>query len=115
MQVIAAHGWPVSRMTEAGFAILLRSHQVQYLQPAVLDDEIEVATWASDIKRSTATRHYTIHRVSDGKLLTQVHTLGVWVDLASGRPIRIPKGFMDDFAPNLVLRETSDGTRPASS
>jgi acyl-CoA thioester hydrolase len=103
MQVIAAHGWPVTRMTEEGFAILLRRHQIQYIQPAVLDDEIEIATWASDVRRSTATRHYTIRRVCDGALLAQVNTLGVWIDLATGRPIRIPPGFMEDFAPNLVM------------
>lgn len=102
MQVIAAHGWPVTRMMNAGFAILLRQHQIQYLQPAFLEDELEIATWASNIKRSTATRHYTITRVSDGALLVQMDTLGVWVNLESGRPIRIPSDFIADFAPNIV-------------
>jgi acyl-CoA thioester hydrolase len=102
MQVIAAHGWPASRMTSAGFAIILRRHQIQYLQPARLGDELEIATWASNVKRSTATRHYTISRVSDGALLARVNTLGVWIDLATGRPIRIPPDFIREFAPNIV-------------
>ena len=106
MQVIAAHGWPVDRMTSAGFAIILRRHQIEYLQPARRDDELEIATWASDVKRSSATRHYTISRVSDGALLAQIHTLGVWIDLATGRPIRIPADFIQNFAPNIV----QDGT-----
>jgi acyl-CoA thioester hydrolase len=102
MQVIAAHGWPIGRMTGEGFAILLRRQQIQYLQPAKLDDELKLSTWASGVKRSSATRHYTICRQSDGALLARVNTLGVWVDLASGRPIRIPPEFLDDFAPNIV-------------
>jgi len=102
MQVIAAHKWPWKRMADAGFAIFLRKHQVQYLQPALLGDELELSTWAYDIKRSTATRAYAIRRAGDGVLLAQVHSLGVWVDLATGRPIRIPADLLADFAPNLV-------------
>jgi acyl-CoA thioester hydrolase len=107
MQVVAAHKWPWKRMAEAGFAIFLRKHQIQYLQPALLGDELELSTWAYDVKRSTATRHYAIRRAGDGALLAQVHSLGVWVELASGRPIRIPADLMADFAPNLVTDHRS--------
>ncbi len=100
--VIAAHGWPAARMAAEGFAIILRRHQIEHFAAATLDDELEVATWVSDVKRATATRHYTIRRARDGTLLTRVDTLGVWVDLATGRPIRIPPAFLADFAPNLV-------------
>lgn len=100
--VIAAHGWPPERMAAQGFAIILRRHQIENLVSSALDDELEIATWASDVKRVTSTRHYTIRRVTDGTLLTRVDTLGVWVDLTSGRPIRIPPDFLTDFAPNLV-------------
>ena len=102
MQVIAAHHWPVSRMLKEGFAILLRRNQVQYLQSAVLGDQLSITTWASAVKRSTAARHYTIKRTGDGQVLANVHSLGVWIDLSTGRPIRIPPGLLADFAPNLV-------------
>lgn len=102
MQVIAAHGWPVSRMAAEGFAILLRRQQIQYLQPAFMDDELLISTWASAVKRSTAIRHYTIRRAQDGAAIANIHTLGVWVDLTSGKPIRIPPGFISDFLPNIV-------------
>ena len=45
MQVIAAHHWPVERMMAEGFGILVRRNQVQYLQPALLNDELEIKTW----------------------------------------------------------------------
>ncbi len=102
MQVIAAHGWPVQRMIAADMAILIRKHQIQYLQPAVLDDELELATWASDVRRSTAWRYYTIRRVGDCALVAQVNSLGVWVDLHKGVPVRIPAQFLADFAPNIT-------------
>jgi acyl-CoA thioester hydrolase len=100
--VIAAHRWPAARMAAQGFAIILRRHQMENLACAALDDELEFATWVSEVKRVSATRHYIIRRVTDQALLTRVDTLGVWVDLTSGRPIRIPTDFLADFAPNLV-------------
>ncbi len=102
IRVVAAHGWPVARMTAAGFAIILRRHQIDYLAPAFLDDELEISTWAAHVRRSTAMRYYTITRLADDRLLARVHTYAVWLELATGRPIRIPPHFMDDFAPNLA-------------
>jgi acyl-CoA thioester hydrolase len=98
---IAAYQWPVTRMIQEGHAIVARRHQVEYLQPAVLDDELEIVTWASQVKRVSALRHYTITRVSDGALLARVHTLGVWMNLKTGQPARFPQQLLDDFAPNL--------------
>jgi acyl-CoA thioester hydrolase len=101
LQAVAAHNWPVDRMASAGFGIMLRKLQVQYLQPAFLDDELEISTWVSGVRRSSAIRHYTIRRVTDGVLLAQAHTLGAWVELESGRLVRIPSEMLDDFAPNI--------------
>jgi len=102
IQVAAAFGWPVERMMAENFAIIVRKHQIEYLQPALLDDELEIATWVSDVKRATAIRHYTMTRVSGGLLIAQAHTLYVWVDIAFQKPIRIPPQFLADFAPNIV-------------
>ncbi len=102
-QVVAAHHWPMERMIEVGFAVLLRRSQVDYWQPACLDDEIEIATWASDFKRATAIRHYQVYRVSDGALLASSHGMGVWVNLKTNQPMRVPKDFFEDFRSNIVL------------
>jgi acyl-CoA thioester hydrolase len=102
MAVIAAHGWPAARMAAEGFAIILRRHRMVCISPVGPDDELEVATWVSDVKRVSATRHYTIARRRDGALLARVDTLGVWVNLATGRPIRIPDQCATDFAPNVA-------------
>ncbi len=102
MQVLAAHGWPINRMLEDNFAILIRRHQIQYRQPAILGDELIISTWASYVRRSHATRHYVIQRKSDGVQLATVHSLGVWVNLESGKPMRIPEDFLSDFSTNIV-------------
>lgn len=102
MHAIAAHGWPISRMIDEGFAIFIRRHQVQYLRPAVLGDDMLISTWVSDVRRSTATRHYLIQRKSDQEKLAVIHTKGVWVDLKTGKPIRIPENLLADFSANIV-------------
>ena len=51
---------------------------------------------------ATAVRHYGISRVADGALLARAHVLWVFIDLATGRPCRIPTAFLAAFAPNVA-------------
>ena len=101
-QLVKHFQWPAQRMRDEGFAILFRKHQIQYVQPALFDDEIEVASYVYDVKRASAMRYYSLTRVSDGALLAQVNSLGVWVDLKTGRPARFPDRFLADFAANAA-------------
>ncbi|MBI5879427.1 MAG: acyl-CoA thioesterase [Chloroflexi bacterium] len=102
MEVSIAHGWPLARMMKHGFGIVARRHQIEYREAATLGDEIDVQTWVSDVKRVSADRHYLIRRAADGVVLTRVRSHFAWVDLASGRPIRIPPQFLNDFAANIA-------------
>jgi acyl-CoA thioester hydrolase len=101
-QVATAFGWPATRMQAEGFGILVRKLHLHYKQPAVLDDELEIATWAYGARRVTAQRAYTLRRVRDGAVLMEAHGLYAWVDLATGQPIRIPERLMTAFAENFV-------------
>jgi acyl-CoA thioester hydrolase len=101
-QSVAAYGWPLQRLTEVGHAILIRRARIEYLQPAVLDDELEISTWIYNVRMVSAMRHYDIHRIRDGALLARIDQLGAWVDLANGRPGRIPVQFLEDFGPNIA-------------
>ena len=101
MEMMVAGGWSAARMHAQGFGIVAREYRIQYLVPALLDDELEVATWVSNVKRASASRHYTITRVSDGEPIVRAQALWVWVDLSSGRPLRIPADFMQAFADNV--------------
>jgi len=102
VRVAAAFGWPMARMKAEGFGVVAREYHIEHKQPAVLDDELTIATWVSDVRRSTAVRHYTITRAADGTLIVRANMQWVWVDLATGRPVRIPDAFAADFAPNIV-------------
>jgi acyl-CoA thioester hydrolase len=102
MQVMAAHGWPPARMWSEGVAPVARRHQIEYLQPAVLDDELELATWASDMSGDSFVRHTTIMRVSDGALSARVRSVYGLFDLATRKSVSIPSAFMADFESNTA-------------
>jgi acyl-CoA thioester hydrolase len=96
-QALAACGWPWMRLAERGIGVYIRRNHIQYFQPALPGDALHVTTWASNVRRSTAERHYTIRRAGDETLLAQAWTLSVWVSLETGQPVRIPKDFLADF------------------
>jgi acyl-CoA thioester hydrolase len=98
-----SRGWTMTRMLEeGGFAIVARRYRIEYLEPAHLDEEIELATWISDVRRASAVRHFTVRRAAGGALLARARALWAWIDPASGRPVRIPEAFIADFAENVV-------------
>ncbi len=101
-QVSIAHGWPLDRMLDMHLGIVARRYRIEYRQPALMGDELEIATYVSDAKRATAVRHYTIHRRRDNALLVRAHVLWVWIDLATGRPRRIPDEFRESFRDNIA-------------
>lgn len=99
VDLCAAYGWPLDRCTDEGFAIVLRRHQIAYAESVRLGDELEIRTWASDLKRAMAVRHYLL--ASEGKEVARFRSQYVWIDISSRRPIRIPASFLEDFRPNF--------------
>jgi acyl-CoA thioester hydrolase len=102
MRVAAAYNWPLERMRAEEFTTLARHHHIEYRQPALLGDELELATWLSDVERTSAVRHYTVTRVSDGASLARARTLLQWADPETEQPVAIPAAFLGDIAPNIT-------------
>ena len=67
-----------------------RSHHIEYLRPAFLDDSVRATTWIHDVGRVRSTRKYTFHRASDETLLARGETDWVFIRIADGRPTAIP-------------------------
>jgi acyl-CoA thioester hydrolase len=104
-QAFAAFGWPFAHLEEAGVAVHLRRLHIQYLQPALLDDDLEISTWMSDVRRASALRHYTIQRANDQAAIARACNYSVWVGTSAqvvGRPVRIPKQMLADTAPMVA-------------
>jgi acyl-CoA thioester hydrolase len=69
-------------------AWVARRHEIDYLAPARLGDEIVLRTWVGEAQGLTFERFTEIRR-ADGQVLARARTLWVPVDRATGRPRRV--------------------------
>lgn len=74
-----------------------RRHEIDYLKPALPDDELIARTWVGEADGATFERFVEIHRPSDDRVLAKVRTLWVAVDARSHRPRRIPEAMVRLF------------------
>jgi acyl-CoA thioester hydrolase len=93
----AAQGWPGPRYQEAGYGWVVRSHTIEYLQPAFAGDEIIVRTWVATMKKATSIRRYRILRAPDGTLLATAETKWAFINYATRQPTRIPREVAEAF------------------
>ena len=93
----AAQGWPTRAYYEQGSGWVVRSHFIEYLVPAFVDDEIVVRTWIADMKRVTSLRRYELIRPLDGKKLAVASTNWAYVKFATLQPCRVPPEVIGAF------------------
>jgi acyl-CoA thioester hydrolase len=70
---------------------VVRSHEIQYLRPALAGERLAVDTRVASMSVANSVRRTVITRVMDGALLCKASTDWVFVDVARGRPRRIPE------------------------
>ena len=63
-------------------------HEIDYLSPAVLGDEIVVRTWVG-VAEGLSFERFTEIRRADGRALARARTLWCPVDARSGKPQRV--------------------------
>ncbi len=93
----AAQGWTGQRYHRLGSGWVVRSHKIDYLQPAFAGDRIVVRTWVATMKKATSLRRYRIFRQSDEILLATAETKWAFIDYGTGNPMRIPREVAESF------------------
>src|SRR5262245_38191148 len=95
----AAQGWPGDAYHKLGAGWVVRSHQIEYLQPAFAGDEIVVHTWVADMKKATSLRRYRIVRCRGDKEVVLVTAATDWafIHFATRMPKRIPPEVSGSF------------------
>lgn len=79
-------------------ACVVHRHELDYLMPAHLGDELEVATWiAENDGRLTMWRGFQFRRVADGRTVFRARTQYVTVKLSNGRARRMPQSFVEAY------------------
>lgn len=93
----AAQGWPIEAYQTLGMGWVVRSHYIEYLTSALLNDEIIVRTMIEDMKKVTSRRRFLILRSSDEVLLAKAATEWAFIDYATSSPKRIPPEVANAF------------------
>jgi acyl-CoA thioester hydrolase len=83
---------------EFGGSWFVRTHRIEYLKPAFLNDEITVITWVADWRKVRSLRRYRFIR--DQTVLAEGETDWVFVDAATGRPKPITEQIVSAFGVN---------------
>jgi acyl-CoA thioester hydrolase len=88
----AAQGWPAAAYQKLGAGWVVRSHQIEYRQPAFTGDAIVVRTWVANLKKVTSLRRYDIIRADEQKksILAIAATDWAFIHFATHQPRRIP-------------------------
>ncbi len=89
-------------------------HEIDYLAPALLGDELVVRTQVGHARGLTFERHTDVRRVRDGRVLARSRTLWCPVDPRTGRPRRVSDALRALFS--LPLRNADgDADRDAQA
>jgi acyl-CoA thioester hydrolase len=84
---------------ERGTGWVVRRLSVRYLGQAAYGDEVEAATWVSQMRGPFSTREYDLTRAGDGAPVARGQAQWVYLDLHKGQPRRFPPEYADQFAP----------------
>lgn len=121
----AAAGWPSARLqAEVGAVFLARRHEIEFVRPAYENDVLQIVTWPEAMSGARAHRVYEVRKIEadplnlpPGRLVTggelsaartstimvRARTEWAFVDVARGRPVRIPDIVTNDF----LMEETA--------
>ena len=85
-----AQGWPLERYVAEGSGWVVRSHTITYKRPAFLGEVLTACTWIAGFSPRSTPRRYLFWRAADKCVLAEAETIWVFVNLATGRPTKVP-------------------------
>ncbi|MCC2637910.1 MAG: acyl-CoA thioesterase [Moraxellaceae bacterium] len=89
-----------------GHGMVARRHELDYLLPTHLGEEIWLATWILRSDRLSIRRGYQFLRPGDGATVFRGRTHWVCVDIKEGRVRRMPAEFQAAYVSPLQIEET---------
>jgi acyl-CoA thioester hydrolase len=99
--VALAHSASVALGLEAyqriGAVFVVVRHEIDYVRPALRGDLVQARTWISGVGAAKCDRSTQLVRKSDGQVLAKGLTTWGFVEMATGRPTRIPEEVRSAF------------------
>lgn len=91
-------GWDAYQ--RLGCGVVATRHEIDYLYPAFVDQQLEVATWCTGSdQRLRLRRNYQVREKETGRTCVRGQTLWVCVDIKTGKPRRMPAEFVEVYQP----------------
>lgn len=98
-----ALGLSIERYRELDRAMVVHRHELDYLAPAFVEDELTLATWIVECDgRFSLTRRFQLQRKRDAKTLLNARTRFACVALSNGRPKRLPDEYQAIYGEAVV-------------
>ena len=96
---IEALGLGLAQYLELKHAMVAVEHHVQYRKAALEGEEVILRTWLDDINALYSFRQYAFYRPKDQSILFVGNTKWACIEIASGRPKRMPPTFTQAYKP----------------
>jgi len=84
---------------EFGVLFVVKHVDIEYMKPAVLDDELQLKTRMKTMKNTSFTMQQTLYR--EKKILSDMHVAIVCVDTKTIKPVRLPGILRSKMEPYL--------------
>ncbi len=99
----AAVGYPEARILEMQRGMAVRTLTLEYLAACFEGDRILIANWiVANDGRLRATRRFQVINATRAEVALRGDVLYVCMNLASGRPVRMPSEFVEAYAATAV-------------
>ena len=99
VQEVATAHWnaAATEQQKADYAWVVLRHEIDYLRPALLGEELVARTYVGVASGAKFERHVEIWRVRDNQLLAKARSMYVALDAHTGRPRRVEEALRQRF------------------
>jgi len=101
----AALGLGPAEYEALGHGMVVRQHELNYIQATRLGERIVLATWLTGADKLTLQRHYQFVRMEGGQTVFRGRSEFVCVDIAQGKVRRMPPAFVEAYTKAVVPTE----------
>lgn len=99
-----AVGLDFAAYRQLGAVFVVRRHEIDYLRPVLRGERLELRTWIATVFAAKCHRATDVIRVADGQTVARAVTTWGFIELATGRPRRIPDSVRAAFGQKLLGR-----------
>lgn len=85
-----------------GHGMVVRQHELNYIQATRLGEQLGLATWITQADKLSMRRQYQFIRLDDGATVFRGHSQFVCVDIAQGKVRRMPPAFLSAYTAAVV-------------